>query len=267
MRIACKALIIHVLLISTGAQAATVFGIVELAEGEAHVIDAGGRITTPLIGDKVTEGSTLITGPDGELHIETADDGLVALRPNTRLRVDEYRANGDGTDRQLLSLVKGTFRSISGWIGRNNPGRYEIRTPTATMGIRGTDHEPAYWPVAIPGEVSSDEVGTYDRVNEGRTFIRNEQGTIELGPTETGFVGKGRFKPRKLKAKPGFYRGGRHEQRIQKRREQLREKIRQRGLKPQGAGPRPEQPGRQQKPDRPASKNVDNGGRGKKRKP
>ncbi|MGH8562095.1 MAG: hypothetical protein ACRES4_09040, partial [Nevskiales bacterium] len=89
------------------AQGANSFGVVELAEGQVSVIDASQTITTPLIGDTITEGSTLITGPDGELHIETVDNGLVALRPNTRLRVDEYRAEDADGGRQILSLVKG----------------------------------------------------------------------------------------------------------------------------------------------------------------
>ncbi len=209
------------LLTSLPGSAANEFGVVELAEGRVYVINAAGSVSTPKTGDRIYEGSTLGTGNDGELHVATADSGLVALRPNTRLRVDEYQADGEDDDHQALYLLRGTFRALSGWIGRDQPRNYSVTTPTAVIGIRGTDHEPAYWPDAV-GE---DAVGTYDRVNEGRTFIRSEAGELELGPEQTGFVGKRKAKPKRLAAKPRFYRGGKHEKRILEKRKTLKQRM------------------------------------------
>ena len=128
---------------ASAAAFATDFGEVELVSGQVTVQTQDGRVSAPKVGDHIPVGAELATGRDGELQVQTNDSGFVALRPNTRLRVADYRAEGDELDTQILSLVRGTFRSITGWIGRYNQDRYKITTPPATICVRGTDHEPS----------------------------------------------------------------------------------------------------------------------------
>ena len=45
-----------------------------------------------------------------------------------------------GTSRAFFRLLKGGFRSISGLIGKVNHDEYQVNTPVATIGIRGTDY-------------------------------------------------------------------------------------------------------------------------------
>ena len=45
-----------------------------------------------------------------------------------------------GVSRAFFSLLKGGFRSISGLIGKVNHDEYQVTTPVATIGIRGTDY-------------------------------------------------------------------------------------------------------------------------------
>ena len=66
---------------------------------------------------------------------------------------EDYDVAGAASDnRSALSLLKGAMRAITGYIGRSNRDGYRIETPTATIGIRGTDHEPAYYPPPERGE-------------------------------------------------------------------------------------------------------------------
>ncbi len=46
----------------------------------------------------------------------------------------------NGASRAFFSLLKGGFRSISGLIGKINHDEYQVATPVATIGIRGTDY-------------------------------------------------------------------------------------------------------------------------------
>ena len=46
----------------------------------------------------------------------------------------------NGASRAFFSLLKGGFRSISGLIGKVNHDEYQVTTPVATIGIRGTDY-------------------------------------------------------------------------------------------------------------------------------
>jgi len=213
---------------------ATDFGTVELVTGQVTVQTQDGRVRAPRVGELIPAGADLVTGKDGEIHIETSDSGFVALRPNTRLRVADYRAEGDELDTQILSLVRGTFRSVTGWIGRYNADRYRVTTPTATIGVRGTDHEPSY---LLPEDVMSTaaeaglEPGTYDKVNEGESWIENEGGRVEIAQNQSGFAHESRARPARLKKIPGFFKGTRNEKRISERREMLKKVIEQRRLK------------------------------------
>jgi hypothetical protein len=88
-------------------------------------------------------------------------------------------------------------------IGRTARSNYKIVTPNATIGVRGTDHEPAYYP---PGESGEAEPGTDDKVNAGETVLRNADGETAISPGQAAFVHHLRLdRPRLLAAAPTFY--------------------------------------------------------------
>lgn len=211
------------LLSFNSAFAATLFGKVDAVSGHATLADSDG-ISTPLAEDEdVFEGETITTANDGEIHISTVDGAIIALRPNTIFRVDAYQADGEDADKITMSLLVGTLRSITGWIGKHNPAGYRINTPNAAIGIRGTDHE-----VSVIEESFEDEAGTYDTVSEGATFIATPQGEAEVHSGGFAFAPKYRTSPPVLLAsRPNFWtkRQLRIEERIQKRKEFLRDKL------------------------------------------
>lgn len=201
------------------------YGKVSFVTGGVEVERRDGGSYQPQVGDMLHEGDTLITDAQGELHVTTVDHGVVALRPNTRVRVREYRAMGDAEDKSVLVLLRGTFRAVTGLIGRNYPSRYSIRTPTAAIGIRGTDHEPAYIPEPKAGEPAEGEPGTYDKVNEGETFIENKQGRIAVKPNQSGFAPLKAVAPLLLEAVPEFYRITDHENLINEQVDRLKDTL------------------------------------------
>jgi len=209
--------------------AATSAGVIELVEGHVVITRADNITLAPMVGDSVEEGDTIITGADGELHITMADSGFLAVRPNTRLKIEHYRADGDNDDKSEISLIEGTFRSITGWIGKYSPRNYRVITPTATLGIRGTDHEPLYIPEGASG--AEGEPGMYDKVNQGETFIQNPRGKVFIKADHAGFVPySGRAAPKLLPRIPNFFRATRNEQEIDRRREILKPQIDKRRL-------------------------------------
>lgn len=201
------------------------YGNVSFITGGVSVERRDGGSYVPQVGDMLHEGDTLITDSQGELHVTTVDHGVVALRPNTRVRIREYRAMGDAQDKSVLLLLRGTFRAVTGLIGRNHPRRYHIRTPTAAIGIRGTDHEPAYIPERKAGEPAEGKPGTYDKVNEGETFIENEQGRIAVKPNQSGFAPLDAVAPVLLQVVPEFYRITDHENLINEQVDRLKDKL------------------------------------------
>jgi hypothetical protein len=195
-------------------------GQIEMIEGTVTIISAKGESRTPQKGEAVSEGDTLITGRNGELHVRLDDNGLIALRANTRLKIEAYRAQGDNEDKAFFSLLKGTFRSVTGWIGRYNAKNYGIKTPTATIGVRGTDHEPLVVTDPEPGEVVTLAPGTYDKVNTGITVLGNKFGTTLLNPNQAGFAPKS-APPKPLTQIPDVFKPTKNETAIDKNKELL----------------------------------------------
>lgn len=180
-----------------------------LLEGDARVLDGNRKRRTVALGDYVNEGDFIFTGANGEVHLDMEDGGYIAVRPNTRMRIAQYQAKGEDTDKGFFNLIEGSFRSVTGWIGKYNRNNYQVRTPNATVGVRGTDHEPMVIPAGATG---GDEPGTYDKVNEGGSFIRSPNGRTDVAPNQAGFVSHdGKSKPRVLAAVPKSFKATRNE--------------------------------------------------------
>ena len=187
-------------------------GRVQFVAGDVKVQNNKQVERIPKKGDNIDSGDTIVTTGTGSLQLVMADGGLLAVRPNTQLRIDDYVFTGkdkDKNNKSFFSLFKGTFRSITGAIGKNNKDAYKVTTSTATMGIRGTDHEPAVILPPPPGfpplPPDAPQPGTYDRVNSGQTFIQTPFGLVTLNANQVGFAPAGGGAPVILPKVPSFY--------------------------------------------------------------
>ncbi|MBV1929194.1 MAG: FecR domain-containing protein [Gammaproteobacteria bacterium] len=90
----------------------------------------------------VRQGDTLSTSKKGGAQVKFKDGAQIALRRDSSLRIDEYNWQGseDGSEKAVMSLVKGGFRTITGAIGKVNKTNYRVNSPFATIGIRGTHY-------------------------------------------------------------------------------------------------------------------------------
>ncbi|MBI5613054.1 MAG: FecR domain-containing protein [Gammaproteobacteria bacterium] len=184
-------------------------GRVQFVHGDVQIMDAGGARRAMLQREAVHEGDTLISAKSGYAQLRMIDDAVIALRPDTVLRVDTYYYHADqrdGSERGFFFLLKGGFRAITGAIGRNNKQNYLVTTPVATVGIRGTDHEPMYIPMPAPGEIAIGEPGVYDLVNAGSAYIQTSQGRVAINPNEVGYVPDINATPTILPSLPDFYK-------------------------------------------------------------
>jgi hypothetical protein len=205
--------------------AADAAGVIDLIEGDVRVFDANQiRRGAVKLKDAVSQGDSVVTGPDGELHLNMQDGGYLAVRPNTVMKIIQYRAHGDNDDLSVIGMVKGALRSVTGFIGKFNPRSTRIITPTATIGVRGTDHEAL---VLEPNDPAG-EAGTYDKVNAGATFLQTPQGRVDVTPNHAGFAAHdGKAAPRVLDRVPGFFKPTRNERLIEGRHAQLQPKLQQ----------------------------------------
>ena len=202
-----------------------VAGTIELIEGEVRVFDTARASRSVAKGDKIHEGESIVTGRDGEVHLSMEDSGFIGVRPDTRMRFTRYQAHGDATDTSVIGLLKGAVRSVTGWIGKNNASAYQIRTPTATIGVRGTDHET----LVVPQGQGNTEAGTYDKVNIGGTTLQTKHGKVNVEPDHAGFAShRAGSRPQLLAKVPHFFKPTRHESVFQGKHEAIHKVIEQR---------------------------------------
>ncbi len=180
-------------------------GVFQFVRGDVRLVDANGIERPAIKGNTLNEGDSINTGGDAMAQINMADGGFISVRPNTRMKIDTYIYAGknDGSEKSFFSLLVGGFRSLTGLIGKHNKENYKIKTPSATIGVRGTDHEPM---VILPGQKALGKPGTYDKVNFGASFIANDKGIININPNQVGFVPSANMAPVILPKIPSFYR-------------------------------------------------------------
>ena len=123
---------------------------------EAKPIEAGKTLLTrgSVIGKRLNrniilkrrslifERDEIHVGRNGRAQFRMIDHALISLQENSVLQIKKYKfKKGDPANSALLELLTGGLRTITGAIGKGNKKAYELRTPLATIGIRGTDYE------------------------------------------------------------------------------------------------------------------------------
>lgn len=96
-----------------------------------------------LSGDKGTSIESMDTYTTGGCiaNITFKDDTKVKINENSRLLIDDFVFDPKQSDASKLAIKvgMGTVRYTSGQIAKNNPQQVGIKTPTATIAVRGTD--------------------------------------------------------------------------------------------------------------------------------
>ena len=123
----------------TGDTGAQPIGTVETVEGTVTVVRTDGTRETLEKGGQIFQGDTLETGDGAAVGIIFADDSTFSLGEGGRMVIDEMvydPATKDGSFQ--TSVVQGVFSFVSGEIAKSSPEGMVLKTPVATIGIRGT---------------------------------------------------------------------------------------------------------------------------------
>lgn len=85
------------------------------------------------------ENDIIVTGRDGAIGVTFKDNSLLSMGPGSRLEI--YKFAFDPAEEKLsfvANIVQGTMTYLSGIITKLKPDSVQFRTPSATIGIRGT---------------------------------------------------------------------------------------------------------------------------------
>ena len=119
--------------------AAPEIGTVQEVEGTVTATGADGLKIPLTAGSPVFQGDVLDTSSDGAVNIVFIDGTTFSLGGDAKMVLDEliYDAAAD-TGSSLMSVVTGTFVFITGQVAKTGPDAMQVRTPSGTIGIRGT---------------------------------------------------------------------------------------------------------------------------------
>jgi len=182
-------------------------GRVEQLSGTLSVTGADGKIRILSRKSVIRPGDTINTERDSYAQIKFADGGRVTLKPNTTVRLDRFKfvKEEPKEDSFVYSLLRGGLRAVTGLLGQRSKDAYELKTETATVGIRGTTFS--------ADDCTSDrtsldcarlEPAVYVGVTDGEIVVRNAQGELGLAAGQFGLIERDK-RPLFLSTDPGLH--------------------------------------------------------------
>lgn len=104
-------------------------------------VKRGTKVVAAAKGSSIEKLDTVSTNSQGRFKISFVDGTTVNITQNSRLVIDDfvYDGNNKSKGKLGLKLALGTARYASGSIAKGNPRGVGIKTPTATIAVRGTD--------------------------------------------------------------------------------------------------------------------------------
>lgn len=136
-----KLCLLAVLMLPTGsAFAQDVVGSVERIMGEARRVGSEGSLPLAL-GSPIHRQEGIRTASGSRLLIRFVDNSTLTLGEDARIFIDDlvYSREAGADLFQRIDIFQGVFGFVSGEVGKQARQNVSVRTPVATIGIRGTE--------------------------------------------------------------------------------------------------------------------------------
>ena len=120
------------------------------AERAATIIETNGKvfikrenketvIVSNISSNKVFKKDIITTGEKSSSQIKMYDNSIMSIGELAEFQIDNFVFDYDKNDGIMdVKFVTGAFRLVSGKIAKRGPDMMVVRTPVATIGIRGT---------------------------------------------------------------------------------------------------------------------------------
>ena len=197
---------------------AQVAGTVTQLSGPMMAKKADGKVKILSLKSEVEAGDTLVTEKNTYALVKFIDNSEITLKPGTTFVVEQfaYQADQPEGDHASFNLVKGGLRSLSGLLGKRNKEKFSLKTPVATIGIRGTYFTAEYIAAggyAAPGSSlprtgspagPTLAPGLYTSVTTGQIVVSNPGGTLDIAAGQFGYTPSFKQPPMLLPTNPGI---------------------------------------------------------------
>ncbi|MBF0380055.1 MAG: FecR domain-containing protein [Magnetococcales bacterium] len=143
-----------------------------------------GEKTTPVVNDKVFVGQTLLTADASRAEITFRDGAKFVVGPNSEVELDEFLFNpAESKTVNNINVVQGAFQYNSGFAVKSQS--FVMRTPLASLGIRGT---------AFEGVVAKN-VPVFLNLSDGKGSLTNKAGELQIKEGEAIAFGNDKALP------------------------------------------------------------------------
>jgi hypothetical protein len=131
--------IVAAALMLAGPAIAADVGLIKVSKGDVQIQRGGARVSAA-VGAPVQTADVIVTGADGSAGVTFSDNSLVSVGPNSVFAIDKYSFDTTTHVGEFEgNLRKGRLAAISGKMVKQSPESMKIRTPSAIMGVRGTE--------------------------------------------------------------------------------------------------------------------------------
>ncbi len=155
-------------------------------DGTVTVKQAAGTQAKASLGFVVKQGDVIKTEANAKATILFLDGSVMRLAPSTEIKVEKLALDEDkGVVESAYDLAYGTMMGVMGSLFGSPESSYDVNTPTAVSGVRGSIHVVSVTPDPKTGKTRTTVVGL-----EGITTLKSKSGgeTEELKPGEYGVV-------------------------------------------------------------------------------
>jgi hypothetical protein len=202
-----RCFVVALLFFGGAASAAQVAGVVVQVSGAMSARSPAGAVKPLQAKSEVESGDTLTTAAGAYALVRFIDNSELTLKPGSSVVIDQFSfaAEQPEADRAVFTLVKGGLRSVTGILGKRSKDKFALKTPSATIGIRGTTFFLEY----LTGKGDLDpspglEPGLHVHVSDGGISIVNQAGRFQYDPGQFGFIKSDSTRPVKMFSNPGM---------------------------------------------------------------
>ncbi|WP_263832462.1 FecR domain-containing protein [Sulfurospirillum oryzae] len=144
-------------------------GKVSLLKGEA-IANRNNQTISLANGTTLEEHDIITTRANSQIQLTFEDKTVITLGSESVLDIKEY-LNDAQDPKAKFKFSQGTFKSITGQIGKKAPENFNLETKTATIGIRGT---------TVVGQIGQGEAPDIIGCSSGRIVVSNAGATVAV---------------------------------------------------------------------------------------
>lgn len=135
--------------------AQSVHGVLMVVKGDVEVLSVKTKtIQKAKVGDKVFPGDTISAGKDARAKVVMTDKNILNISPDTKIEIAKYEFKPQEDKKNvLLNVVYGKVRATVSQKYDGDKSQFNVKTPSAVAGVRGTDFITQHSPVTNTSKV------------------------------------------------------------------------------------------------------------------